>query len=345
MNKNTIILGCLVLILAGLGTWKFLCSKCADACPEGDTCTDHAAGAADSHAAEAEDTHAEGAADAHVAELKVELSPEQAKTVGLTRVRVEKRPLAEVLELPGAIPEEPAGLISVMPSESCVVTSVRVAVGERVSRGSILAIGKTDAGDPVTMTAPLGGTVLALTRRAGESADTFSPAVLLADLSSLTLSLSATVEDAANLRVGQKVEAFHPSTRSDLHRGWITTISPRVDPETRLVRIAAKVDNSNGHLRLGMFLSARVHVESGKAVLSVPEGAVLRVNGADTAYLQDGEDPDAFVPTVVTTGERRGGRVAILSGLKEGDRVAGAGTFYLKSAQLRGAMTGCDHGH
>jgi RND family efflux transporter MFP subunit len=147
-----------------------------------------------------------------------------------------------------------------------------------------------------------------------------------------------------NLRVGQRIEAFHLSSKSDFHKGRITVLSPRVDPETRLARVAARVDNSNGHLRLGMFLTARVYVENGRPVLSVPEESVLRVNGEETVYRPDPKDKDAFVPTPVRIGERRGGRVEILSGLKAGDSVVEKGTFYLKSAQMKAAM-GDAHAH
>jgi len=362
--KKTLIISS-ILLLTGFGIWKGISNRKAPpkGCPveaalekakhDGETTHAHAGESADAHAGESAGAHdgepagahAGEPADAHAGEGKVELSSEQRQTVGLTVIPVEFKPLSEVLELTGSIPEEPSDLISAMPSEPCVLSRVTVNVGERVNKGSILAIGKTESGDPITLRSPRSGTVLAVTRKAGETADTFSPAVLLADLTTLTLSLSATTEDASNLKVGQKVEAFHPTTRSDRHSGWITTISPRVDPETRLVRVAAKVDNSNGHLRLGMFLTANVHIQSGKSVLSVSEEAVLRVNGADTVYLQDPDDEHAFIPTVVKTGEHRGGRVAILSGLKAGARVAGSGTFYLKSEQMKGSMSEDSHGH
>jgi RND family efflux transporter MFP subunit len=259
--------------------------------------------------------------------------------------KAEVLPLKETLEVPGNIPEEPDHLISVTAPNPCVLTGLSVTVGQDVWAGSVIA--KARAGEEeVEIKAPKAGTVLALPRNLGETVDAYTAVALLADLNTLKVSLSVGEEEASRLRVGQKVRVFHLSNPTEAHDGKVTALSPRVDPETRLVRVGVKVDNQRRHLRLGMYVTARFMLETGRVVLSVPEGAVQRVAEVETVYGPVPDEADAFLAIPVRTGERRGGRVEILSGLKSGDPLVVEGSFYLKSAQLKGKMGGGDgHGH
>jgi cobalt-zinc-cadmium efflux system membrane fusion protein len=281
-------------------------------------------------------------ASAHGAEVVMPLA--QQTLAGLVIGKAEVLPLREALDVPGNIPDEPDHLVPVTAPQPCVLTRLVVSVGENVAKGQI--VGKAKSGDTeIDLLAPQSGTVLALPRNPGETVDAYSAVALLADLSALKVSLSVGEDEVSRLRVGQKVQVFHLSNPKEVHTGRVTALSPRVDPETRLVRVGVQVDNANRHLRLGMYVTARFMLETGRTVLSVPEGSVQRVAEVETVYRPVPGEADAFFVTPVKTGERRGGRVEILSGLKKGESLVVEGAFYLKSAQLKGKMGDDGHGH
>jgi Cu(I)/Ag(I) efflux system membrane fusion protein len=71
-------------------------------------------------------------------------------------------------------------------------------------------------------------------------------------------------------------------------------------------------------------------------VLAVPESAIVRHEGRVFVFVVEGNDK--FVPRDVAIGPTIDSWVEIHSGLTEGDRIAVAGTFVLKSELLLEAV-------
>ena len=69
---------------------------------------------------------------------------------------------------------------------------------------------------------------------------------------------------------------------------------------------------------------AKVALGSGKgAVVAVPKGAIVDVNGQPHLYVQ--RDPEAFYLRPVKTGESNDKYVAVADGVREGDRIVTIG--------------------
>ncbi len=141
----------------------------------------------------------------------------------------------------------------------------------------------------------------------------------------------------AELKSGQPVRLRtdpFPDARWD---GAITTVNPEVDAATRNVRVRATFPNADGRLRPGLF--ANVDVVSGdpRKILQVPATAVIFAPYGDSVYAlaekDDGKGGKALVAQqkFVRLGERRGDFVAVVSGLKPGERIVGSGGFKLKN--------------
>ncbi|MFR3707822.1 MAG: efflux RND transporter periplasmic adaptor subunit [Enterobacter hormaechei] len=87
----------------------------------------------------------------------------------------------------------------------------------------------------------------------------------------------------------------------------------------------------------GMYLSVRRAEEEGPPVLAVPEEAVI--NSGESARLLLATGDGYFQPVTVKTGLTAQGWTAILSGVKEGDKVVTSGQFLIDSeASLRSVM-------
>ena len=101
--------------------------------------------------------------------------------------------------------------------------------------------------------------------------------------------------------------------------GKVTRISPAVNTATRAFPFEAVVPNADAALKPGTF--ARVHVEIGKIdqVLTLPYAAIQYRYGVNRVFVVAG---DTLAVRELTLGERLGDRIEIMSGVKEGERVA-----------------------
>jgi RND family efflux transporter MFP subunit len=105
----------------------------------------------------------------------------------------------------------------------------------------------------------------------------------------------------------------------------VVEIEPSVDPRTRTFRVEARI--SGGGLRSGMF--ARVFLPERERILVVPESALYRRWDLTGVWVVDPEGTLSL--RFVRTGRRLEGKVEILSGLKEGERIV-----------VRGLERACD---
>ncbi|MEI2416434.1 efflux RND transporter periplasmic adaptor subunit [Orrella sp. JC864] len=123
------------------------------------------------------------------------------------------------------------------------------------------------------------------------------------------------------VRLGQPLELRFDALPGETRRGELIAISPLVDAGGRSLLLRAQVPNSAGDLRPGMFARVSLLVETSPALV-VPEGALSPSGSQQYVYrVVDGHAQRVQV----SVGERREGRVEILTGLAEGDRVVIAG--------------------
>jgi RND family efflux transporter MFP subunit len=127
----------------------------------------------------------------------------------------------------------------------------------------------------------------------------------------------------------------------DFH-GRLVDIGAVVDEQTRTAKAVFEVNNAAGKLRLGMQAHLRLAAGDKRPVLLVPKEAVLENEGKKIVYvLRTGEE---FERRDVVVGEEYGDKVAIVSGVKPGERVVTQGAYQLKLQELRPADAGA-HTH
>jgi membrane fusion protein, multidrug efflux system len=172
----------------------------------------------------------------------------------------------------------------------------------------------------------------------GQYVTTGAPLVTLTDFDTLYANFTLPEQNRAALSVGQSIEVTVDAYPGRRFPARLTTIEPQVGAETRTIKLQATLANPDHLLMPGMFANARVVLPSLPNVVTVPETAVeytlygdsVFVVGADPATGQAGGKPVLKVKrTFVKTGERFDNKVAILSGLKPGERVATSGQIKL----------------
>ena len=120
------------------------------------------------------------------------------------------------------------------------------------------------------------------------------------------------------VRVGMPIIARTDAWPDKVFPGEISAVDTRLDPKTRSATVRALVDNDQQLLRPGMLI--KVEVERGEdAVLQVPEEALVQMGAEHHVICVDADSVARKV--AVTVGRRRVGRVEVLRGLAEGDRV------------------------
>jgi len=129
---------------------------------------------------------------------------------------------------------------------------------------------------------------------------------------------------------GLPVQATVEGLPNRVFDGKVATIGSRIDTVTRSIAVRAELPNADGALRPGMFMS--VNVKGREApTLMLPEEALVPEQGKAYVYVvADGRASRREV----RTGGRLPGSVAVLAGLKDGERVIIEGTQRVRDGAL-----------
>ena len=134
----------------------------------------------------------------------------------------------------------------------------------------------------------------------------------------------------ANLQVNQPLALTVQAYPDKTFAGRITALNSGIDVTTRSVKIRATLDNNEQLLRPGMFADVQVLLSATKPVLTVPDTAVTyNPYGNSVFVIQSGKQGTMVQLRQISTGETRAGRVEIVKGLNENERVVSAGQVKL----------------
>lgn len=167
------------------------------------------------------------------------------------------------------------------------------------------------------------------------------PIVTLQNLESIYLDFTIPQQDMVNVKVGQKIALTSDAYPGRRFEGEITTVNPKVEMNTRNIYVRATVSNADHALLPGMFANAEITVSDPRKMVTVPQTAITYNPYGTTVFVVDekkeeGSDKTQLIArqVVIKTGQTRGDQVAILDGLKEGDKVVVAGQVKIRPGAL-----------
>lgn len=214
--------------------------------------------------------------------------------------------------------------------------------------GPAAAGGTTGLGAAVTpvsheVRAPIGGTVVKVHKAMGEQVAPGEAILEIVDLKTVWVEAPIFERDLHRVN-NQPVSARFTTTAYPAaeFKGTIKDIGAVIDEQTRAATVIFELPNADRRLRIGM--QANVRLDAGEMVeaLMIPTDAVIDNEGKKIVYvLLSGEE---FERREVTLGEEYGNRVAILSGLRPGERVVTQGAYQLRLHELKPAAAG-EHSH
>lgn len=193
-----------------------------------------------------------------------------------------------------------------------------------------------------TITAPFSGIVGDIPVRLGDVVTSSDTLTTVTQNNPLELRLSIPLERAPDLRQGQQVELT--DTQGDIiTTGEISFIAPRVDPNAQSILAKATFSNSEGRLRDGQFVRARVIWSEQPGVL-IPTTAITRLAGEPFVFVAETPQPGGDAPAApegapapkliarqrpVKLGSLQGNSYQVLSGVEPGDQVVVSGILNL----------------
>lgn len=174
-----------------------------------------------------------------------------------------------------------------------------------------------------TLTAPFAGVLGQRLVSPGRFVGAGEPLTRLVVLDPLKVEFSVPERFFSRLSLGQEVGLRVTAWPDAGFSGTIDFIGPEVNTRTRTIPVVARVTNSDGKLRPGMFARVELRTaERGEALLIAE--AALMVRGPEEFIFVIGEDDRVEIRSV-RSGLRRDGRVEIVSGLEAGERVVTEG--------------------
>lgn len=211
----------------------------------------------------------------------------------------------------------------------------------KAARGAVEVFGKTKAeidrivagrrvDATLTVFSPITGLVTARNAAPGLLVQPGNPppVYIVADTSIMWMIANVPERDAAELKLGQEVQASVASFPGRSFRGKIVTIGPNVDPNTRRVFVRSEIADPNYELRAGMFATFVITLAPSKRALAVPQDAIVREgDGSMTVWIT--KDGRTFFQRVIKTGLSHDGFTEVVEGLKPGERVAGGGSLFI----------------
>lgn len=166
--------------------------------------------------------------------------------------------------------------------------------------------------------------------------------LVLVDTKSLWVIADVPEVRLSQIGVGTPAEIQVPSMPGESISGEVSMVSVEVEPATRVARVRIVVANDHEKLKPGMFAKATLWGRPAQATLAVPEEAIQTVEGKPSVFVPVEGETNTFARREVVVGKSINGYVPVVSGLKDGERLAVSGTFIMKAELGKGSA---EHDH
>ncbi|WP_372958746.1 efflux RND transporter periplasmic adaptor subunit [Marinobacter sp.] len=143
----------------------------------------------------------------------------------------------------------------------------------------------------------------------------------------MELTFSVPERFLGQVSLGQVVRGNSPAWPDEMFQGELVELGTRISELSRSLPVRALIDNPEGRLRPGQFMSASLTLREREALV-IPEQAVL-IRGDDKYVFT--VDEGVARRTRVTLGTRMPGLVEVVSGISDSDRVIITGQDRLSS--------------
>lgn len=185
--------------------------------------------------------------------------------------------------------------------------------------------------------APINGVVTARNMDPGSLATAGQPLLSLQDVRQVWVTTSVPEEVSRRVFAGQPAQVTFDALPGKMFFGKVVQVNPAADPQSRQFTLRVRLANASGQIRSGLFGRVVLETERARQALVVPREAVTRDR-------EQASDPHAGTVTVVSaqntaetrpvrTGLSDANRIAVVSGLRAGEKIVILSGRTLKDGQ------------
>jgi len=127
---------------------------------------------------------------------------------------------------------------------------------------------------------------------------------------------------AGIIKKGLSIEAKFAAYKNKIYRGNIESVASRIDAQTRSILTRVKIENENSELIPGSLLEIQIKYNE-RDSLSIPDTGVIYEG--DKKFVYKVLENNTVQKIEVTTGTRNKGKIELLSGLVNGNKVVAEG--------------------
>ena len=181
-------------------------------------------------------------------------------------------------------------------------------------------------GQPLRVVSPISGEVVKNNITMGSYAKEDSePLAVIADLSKVWIAALVKEKYFGAIKKGDRVEIFTDAHPNKIIWGTIYYIGEMLDEETRSLEVIVECNNADRELKLGMFCEVHFLNSPIKAVI-LPATAIMQEQEDDYVFVEIAKRK--FVRRKVEVESVKNGKVRIISGISEGEKVVIEGGIY-----------------
>jgi membrane fusion protein, copper/silver efflux system len=187
----------------------------------------------------------------------------------------------------------------------------------------------------LTLVAPFDGVVMEKMVVAGQGVMPGMKLYRLANLSTVWVEGDVFEQDLALIRVGAPVRVELGAYPGRTFVGRVSFVWPMVDAQSRTGRVRVVLANPQGLIKPGMYATLLFDASLGRDLLSVPAEAVVQTGERNLIFTVAGDG--SLEPREVTLGGRADGRIQVLRGVAEGERVVASANFLIDAESRLGS--------
>jgi RND family efflux transporter MFP subunit len=167
--------------------------------------------------------------------------------------------------------------------------------------------------------APFSGIVAERLVSTGDYVNKGTKVATVVRIDPLRVQLTVPEQYLAQVAEGQPVRLSVDAYPNETFSAKVRFVSPALKTDQRALTVEAVAPNTDGRLKPGLFATALLQQPHPAPALLLPASAIETVAGTPRVYVVAG---DKVEERIVTTGEKVGDRMEIVSGVKAGERVA-----------------------
>jgi len=261
----------------------------------------------------------------------------------LAQVEIKTEPVSRgnlemTFKAAGTVTENQNKTARITPTLEGRITQLHFDINDPVKEGDVLALLQTPEllGKPLELKAPIAGIVTERQATVGELAGKETQIYTISDPADLWVVAEVKERDIAAVHLGEKAAFGVLAYPGETFRGTVVRIGNRVESASRTLDVRIAVRNEDGRLKPGMFADVEIATTAVKDALIIPDKALQSDEEGWMVFVA--LNSTKFEKCPVKTGLEQHGRVQVLEGLKEGEKVVTEGSFILKSEMLKGEL-------